>query len=116
MMFSWFRYLHFDGAVMVLRDIAQPFADTMPSWFYYSLPNALWLFGGLIILSVIWGKQKLLATFWCSLFALIAFGGEFCQSVSWLPGTFDITDVTLMGLAAFIAFPIYVHLQERWHP
>jgi hypothetical protein len=112
LMFSWFRSLHLDGAVSTLRDIVRPFADAMPTWFYYCLPNAMWLFGGLIILSLVWGKHKVLAASWCSLFALIALGGELGQLVGWLPGTFDYSDVASMSLAAFVAFPVYLKLQK----
>lgn len=103
LMFRWAQIFHMDNVVENLRELLRLFSGTMPAWFYYSLPNALWLFGGLTLLGALWGRDKMGAIFWCFTFCLLAFGAEFCQLLGFLPGTFDCVDLALMAAALIAA-------------
>ena len=51
LMFSWFDAMSLGIPIAILRDSASAYSSIMPRWFYFSLPNALWAFGGILLFS-----------------------------------------------------------------
>ena len=104
LMFIWFDALGMRPAVEILRGYAAPYSTTFPSWFYFSLPQALWLFSGILLFDSVWrGDARLHKWFWVIVVAVSAIGGEFAQHWRFLPGTFDLLDIILCILALTIA-------------
>jgi len=106
-MFTWFDTLGIAKPIEALRNTMSGFSHLLPGWFLFSLPNALWLFSGLVIFDAIWGPvtsfSKLL---WLSILWFIAVGIEVGKVLRLLPGTFDPLDIALMLIASLCALKI----------
>ncbi|MDP8289777.1 MAG: hypothetical protein P9M02_02255 [Candidatus Susulua stagnicola] len=108
MMFSWFKELHIYSFVEYLRNVTQPCSNLFPRWFYYSLPNALWFFSGILLFHAIWDNKKYLhqRIFWLTVFVSLVLGSEASQFFAIIPGTFDIIDLLLIFLAWLMALAV----------
>jgi len=90
LMFRWFDYLHLTGVVATLRNLA----FEVPEWVIYNLPNGLWSYSFLFILTYIWFDSKAKARYlWMSLVPLLSIGSELGQFFGFIPGTFDVVDL-----------------------
>ncbi|HDH53844.1 MAG TPA: hypothetical protein ENH24_05100 [Nitrospirae bacterium] len=106
MMFVWFERLSLNNFFGIMRDRTVGLSVLLPNWFLFSLPNALWLFSGLLVFDFIWGtKVSVSKLFWLFTFCMIAFGAELGQAVGLLQGTFDWIDMILMLFAGVGAIP-----------
>jgi len=104
LMFGWFERLGMADIIQALRYWGEQYPLTPPKWVVYSLPNALWLCSGLLILGSIWGdRPSTEMRLWLSGFLAIAIGGEIGQATGAIPGSFDWHDILLMGLASVCA-------------
>jgi len=56
-MFTWLDALGIRSQVLTLREYAKPYSIALPRWVIFSLPQALWLFSGIVAFSCIWGKR-----------------------------------------------------------
>lgn len=106
MMFVWFERLGLNNFFESMRNSALGLSISLPNWFLFSLPNALWLFSGLLVFDFIWGtKVSVSKLLWLSMFCMIAFGAELSQALGLLPGTFDWQDMVLMLFTGVGAIP-----------
>jgi hypothetical protein len=105
-MFSWFHSMGLKPFVALLREFADSYSLVIPRWVYFSLPNALWLFGGIQLFYSIWEDACLERLFWVLLFSTTAVGSEIGQSLGIVPGTYDITDMALMAIFIPLAIAI----------
>ena len=115
-MFIWFDRIGFADLVSSLRTRAGALSICLPNWILFSLPNALWLFSGLLVLDSIWGnKSSASKLVWFSAFWFIALGAEVGQALRIIPGTFDWQDIAIITLAGFCAYVVTAcaRLQER---
>jgi len=113
-MFIWFERVGLASFVESLRSCTRWLSMYLPNWFLFSLPNALWLFSGIMVFDSIWGaKRSASKIFWLSVFLMIAFGAEVGQGLRVLPGTFDWQDMALMTLASFCAFLIITYVRQE---
>ena len=106
-MFRWFDAFGFGAQVHSLRIYAEPYANILPQRVIFSLPQALWLFSGILLLRSIWGNDKHKGMqLWLVILLTMAFGIEYMQYLHWMPGTFDELDVGLLiaGCAVSFAF------------
>jgi len=102
LMFAWVDAFGLLDPLGAVRHGVSAFS--LPHWVVFSLPNALWLFSGLLILDAIWGSHRSVSRLlWSAALGLIAVGAEAGQALRVLPGTFDWQDVALMALAGFCA-------------
>jgi hypothetical protein len=103
-MFVWFEWLGISPVVRFLRSNTNVFYTFLPEWVYLSLPNALWLFSGILFFDGIWGKQFLKdKLIWIVFFIAASMGLEITQAFHILPGTFDWHDIFLMTFSAIMA-------------
>lgn len=113
-MFTWFNSIGIARPIEVLRNTMSSYSHLLPGWFLYSLPNALWLFSGLVIFDVIWGPKitfsKLL---WLSIMGIVATGVEVGQALKLFPGTFDYNDISLMLIASLCALLIILASRQK---
>lgn len=105
LMFSWFQTLGMRNVVNVWRNWAAPYS-VFPRWVYFSLPQGLWLFSGLLAIHCIWRDSQCSEELtWCSLLLAIAGGLELGQLAGIVPGRFDPADlVTLLVKNFFGSF------------
>lgn len=112
-MFSWFDSMGLRTVVSSLRESTNTFISILPKWVRFSLPNGLWLFGGVLLLSNIWKDEYIQRYVWIFIFSSIAFGSEFAQLTGILQGTFDSIDLLLMTISATAAILINNHQFSR---
>jgi len=106
-MFRWFDALHLRAQVHSIRIYAEPYAAVLPRWVIFSLPQALWLFSGVLLLSSIWGNDTHNGMqLWLVILLTMAFGIECLQYLHWVPGTFDEVDVGLLIAGCALGFPV----------
>lgn len=102
LMFVWFDRLGLSTVVYSVRDRTEAVMQQLPQWALYSLPNALWLASGLLVLNGIWGikstidKRVWMFALWC-----VAIGGEVGQLLQIVPGTFDWLDLGMMVVVGY---------------
>lgn len=103
MMFAWLEYFGLEKFIRSMRDITLELS--LPNWVLFSLPNALWLFSGLLLFDFIWGSEASVSKlFWFFIFWMIAVCTELSQALRLIPGTFDWQDMTFIILTGFFAF------------
>ncbi len=96
LMFKWFDSLGLTPAIVSMRSSANAYLSVIPKWLCFSLPNALWFFGGVLLFSSIWKNFYAERIFWISIFAVIVIGCEIGQLAGVILGTYDNTDMVLM--------------------
>lgn len=114
LMFSWFRALGIGHVVETLRRNASPYANTFPHWVYFSLPQALWQFSGLLFFYSIWRNASTPhCLLWAGVFVAIAFGFEIGQFLGVVPGYFETWDLILLIAACLLAWAVVGFTPER---
>lgn len=102
--FTWVDRLGLANFIGSIRGSASEFSPALPTWVVFSLPNALWLFAGVLAFDIIWGpKYSPSKLAWVSLFSIIAVAVEVGQALRLLPGTFDWQDMALIVIVGFCA-------------
>jgi len=101
-MFRWFALMGLREEVNAFRVVSRPYLSLLPGWIRFSLPQALWYFSGLLSFDCIWGATpsncwKYRA--WLTMFSGLAVGMELGQYFRWVPGQFDIVDLTMLMVA-----------------
>lgn len=106
LMFSWCRTIGVDGVIIDWRSAAVAYRSSVPSWVIYSLPQALWLFSGLIMFSVVWSRpsHRQQRVFWTSAFTAMAVILELAQARWAGMGRFDSVDLALLTVAYVVAY------------
>lgn len=113
-MFTWVRGAGGERILDSVRLHASHFLPYLPEWALYSLPGALWLLSGLLLLDAIWGDTPSGGrAFWSILLWSVAIGGEVGQALRIVPGSFDVQDISLMIVAGGIAFLVTVVRSPR---
>lgn len=114
-LFSWIDALKLNPIELAIRYRTLPYADKLPHWILFSLPNGLWLFSYASLILYIWDNQlSRLNILWFTLIPIIALLSEFGQLLKLVPGTFDVIDIFfyLFGLIIpFIIFNPKIHLR-----
>ncbi len=65
-----------------------------PTWTYYNVPDALWVYSLCWLIAIVWDKGPTIAQIgWITGVLLIAFGIETAQGIRLIPGTFDTLDL-----------------------
>jgi hypothetical protein len=102
-MFRWFDNIGLESIIKSIRSsIGQ---SKLPSWIIYSLPDALWVFSFTSFMLIIWkDKFTYQSISWILIAPTIGLLSEIGQAFHVVPGTFDITDLTLLLLASLLPF------------
>jgi hypothetical protein len=107
LMFSWFEAGGAIGLVHLVRQNVSAYRSALPGWFIFSLPQALWLFSGIIYFHCIWGDTGALGyKLWMGAFVTIAVAFEAGQLLAFVPGCFDVYDVLLLAVACLSAWAV----------
>jgi|SRR5690554_4246601 len=106
LMFEWFKSIGVINIVESMRSFADKYYSIFPKWVYFSLPNALWLFGGILLFASIWKHHCYEQYFWIGIFVTIAIGSEFGQLLGVTPGTWDNSDMLFMIVSIVCAITL----------
>ncbi len=98
-MFNWFKLIEIYPITSLIRNIIHPFKSAFPPWFYFSLPDALWVYSFSSALLILWKDCFQKGKF--MLFIPLIFGSivEIAQGLKLFPGTFDSLDLIFTFLA-----------------
>lgn len=103
----------------------EPFLDHMRSyctaislddfhWFFYSLPDGLWVYSLTTFMFLVWGRELSRESFfWISIGPLLALGGEIGQAFGVVRGTFDPTDLVLCLIGSFLPLVLLFPENQR---
>ena len=108
-MFRWFDRAGLRDEVEILRAVAAPHLGALPRWMFFSLPQALWFFSGLLAFQCVWvhgGRNERQRWAWILTFSCAGFGMEVGQLFGILPGRFDPLDLVLLIVAWGLAMAI----------
>lgn len=107
-MFRWFNAIGLSNEITSIRNQALKYANEIPSWVIFSLPDGLWVFSFITLMLSIWknsiNRQSLC---WICSLPLIAILSEYAQLLKIVPGTFDSIDVTIYLLGTMLPLLIF---------
>ena len=115
LLFTWFDALGMGLTVRMLREHAASGSHAFPHWVIFSLPQALWLFSGILYFHSIWRRGSAISyVLWTAIFVAIAFGFELGQFLNVVPGYFDAWDALSLIAACLSAWTIvgFTHHRE----
>lgn len=103
-MFRWFELAGGAPLVQQLRMTTTPLHAGLPSWFEYSLPDAMWVYALTAFMVLVWkGTNSRIRPVWISAGLLLGAGSELGQLAGFVPGSFDPSDFFLCVFAAGLA-------------
>lgn len=112
-MFTWVEAL---GAADILAGFRATLPEVpLPDWVLFSLPAALWLYSGSIVLAVSWRSARP-EVYWClvSVFPVVGIGSELGQ-MSFISGTSSALDLVLYFCATGLTF-WHASVIHKWEP
>lgn len=98
-MFNWFKWSKIDFFTSSIRSIIYPLKSHFPSWFYFSLPDALWVYSFSSALLILWKDHFRIGKHWLLFPLILGSIVEVAQGLKLFPGTFDIWDLILTILS-----------------
>lgn len=105
--FGWLEAAGMLNSVSTLRQQGAGLGTMLPAWVLFSLPQALWVFGGSLALHSIWGGQRRWPRhLWMLFFFGIAIAGEIGQAAGLVRGAFDSVDLLLI-ITAYLAARLF---------
>ena len=107
-MFSWYQIIGLDELTNELRKFTFQFADKIPEWILFSLPDGLWIFSYVSLMLFIWKNSVSIKNiFWISIIPILAIGSEIGQLFGLVSGTFDFVDLLLYLFGMTLPFIFY---------
>lgn len=115
LMFSWVGLIGLEEALLAIRHFLSAQKFVVEPWVLYSLPNALWMLSGVILLDLIWDEEEYrkFGLAWILGFSGLAISAELLQGLSLLPGTFDIFDLFVM-VVVLVAYISATGIERRF--
>lgn len=111
--FTWLDYLGLHSSVIDIRNWISIDAVHFPGWLLWSLPAGLWVFSGAMTMRVIWWRDKSWGGYlWFSAIPLLGLASELGQ-LGIVPGTFDLVDVVIYGMASLISVSTLVLVENN---
>ena len=93
-LFDWLREIGVFEFAAGYRHYTLPFAENIPNWILYSLPDGIWLFSYVSFVLIIWDNQISKQSFlWIFVVPILAICSEIGQLLNFVPGTFDLYDI-----------------------
>ena len=108
-MFNRFREIGIsDLQINILRSNTSTYLKYLPEWVVYSLPDGLWVFSYVTLISAIFGN-KIYGNIYGVIFLILpmtAILSELAQLFKLLQGTFDLVDLLCYTLGTFL--PVFI--------
>lgn len=105
-MFSWIEFIGLEAQIFSLREYTIPLKQSLPTWFYFSLPDGLWVYS-FTSATLILSSGSL--NYWISVPVLTGIFVEIAQGLKIFPGTFDLLDLAFSSLALLLSIIIINH-------
>jgi len=112
LMFEWFSIIGLDVLISKIRYFFLPMKTQIPSWFYLSLPDGIWVFSLTSSLAVYWNFDFYKARFWLLFPLLLGVFVEVLQRIGMFPGTFDVLDL-IFSTAGFSISLLFFKIKFR---
>lgn len=103
-MFGWFENLGITELTNLIRAFFHPFKKSFPTWVYYSLPDALWVYSFSSIYLILWKNQ---INYWLIFPLFFGCLVEIAQALKLFEGTYDPIDLFLSSIAFILS--IYIN-------
>lgn len=100
LMFKWMEELRLLDLINNMR--AEVSSDEIPQFVIYALPDGLWVFSYILIVSAVWDFHFKASVCYVLIIPTIALLSEFGQIFDIVPGTFDIADIASYFIATFL--------------
>jgi len=107
LLFHWINYFGFMDEIFIFRSYFSFIKDIIPFYLIYSVPFGLWIISYMIFIKIIWGESKSYSYdifFWSV--PIISFISEMFQYFDVISGTFDLTDLVILGITIILGFII----------
>ncbi len=96
MMFHWTDAIGLKPVLDNMRDYCMTIQINNMNWFFFSLPDGLWVYSFTSFMLIVWGSEfSKHSLFWISIGPILAMGGEIGQALGLVRGTFDPSDLLL---------------------
>lgn len=102
-MFNWFEWSKIDFFTSLIRNLIYPAKKYIPPWFYFSLPDALWVYSFSSALLILWKDQFKKGIYWLLIPLISGSIIEIAQGLKLFPGTFDILDLIFCTVALYLS-------------
>lgn len=112
-MFQWLNFFGFKNLILQVRSYLCEVKNGIPSWTYFSLPDALWVYSFTSSLLIYWHNDKK-KYFWIVLPLSLGVFIEIVQYCKLFPGTFDFLDLLLTSLSFIISLLIINHKFKKY--
>lgn len=106
LMFSWFKKLQLYDLIIDYRSFSISYIDNFPEWFYYSLPDGLWMYSITSSVILIWNHNSKYLIFWLCIIFFLGVIIELLQFFQWHEGTFDVIDLFFVFIAFLLSLLI----------
>jgi len=105
-MFKWLSAFGLDSLIFSARANISALKNHLPNWFFYSLPDGLWVYSFTSALLIFWNNDKRKVKFWLLIPFTTGILVEIFQGLKLFPGTFDFLDLTFSSLALLFSIII----------
>jgi hypothetical protein len=102
-MFDWFKWCKIDFFTSLIRSIIYPLKSHFPAWFYFSLPDALWVYSFSSALLIYWNNDFEKVKYWLLIPFVSGILIEISQGFKFFSGTFDFLDLLLSTLGLLLS-------------
>ena len=93
-MFVWYETIGLGGLTNGMRKLTFQFANELPEWILFSLPDGLWISSYVCLMLAVWQNSvSLNNAFWILIIPILVIGSEIGQLFGFVVGTFDLTDL-----------------------
>ena len=108
-MFDWYENIGLGQLINGLRKSTVLFADKIPEWILFSLPDGLWIFSYVCLMLFIWRNLvSIRNVFWILIIPVLAISSEIGQLIGIVPGVFDPADLLLYTLGMTLPFIFFI--------
>jgi hypothetical protein len=112
-MFQWFDYIGIDGLTNAIRSFFLPYKPFLYEWFYYSLPDGIWIFSFTTTLIIYWDFCFEKVKIWLLIPFFLGIIFEILQSFYAIFGTFDVFDL-LCSIVGFLLSFIFLKIKPKY--
>lgn len=116
-MFEWFNFIGLEDIIFKSRAFFSIFKKYLPNWFYFSLPDALWIYSFNSAIITYWNNKKDKLKIWIVIPFTFGIIIEIFQCFKLFPGTFDYLDlifsITFFSLSIIITNSKFKQNEEK---
>jgi hypothetical protein len=102
-MFNWFKWSEIDFFTSIIRNLIHPLKNNIPPWFYFSLPDGLWVYSFSSALLIYWNNDFKKVKYWLLIPFTSGIFIEILQGFNFFHGTFDFLDLLLSTLGLLLS-------------